>query len=117
MLTVIHWTEHKVPNEGAREIPRELKGSEAPKKKHQYELTSTPELPGTIPIKENTFWNLLSSYICSRGWPSRSSMGGEALGPVKALCPSIGDAMTRSGSVWFGSRGMEEGIGAFQSGN
>jgi hypothetical protein len=29
MLTVIHWMEHKVPNEGAREIPRELKGSEA----------------------------------------------------------------------------------------
>ena len=25
-----------------------------------------------------------SGYICSRGWPSRSSMG-EALGPVKAL--------------------------------
>jgi hypothetical protein len=30
MLTVIHWMEHKVPNEGAREIPRELKESEAP---------------------------------------------------------------------------------------
>jgi hypothetical protein len=26
MLTVIHWMEPKVPNEGAREIPRELKG-------------------------------------------------------------------------------------------
>ncbi|KRY94724.1 hypothetical protein T4B_6400, partial [Trichinella pseudospiralis] len=26
-----------------------------------------------------------------RGWPSWSSMGGEALGPVKALCPSIGE--------------------------
>jgi hypothetical protein len=32
-----------------------------------------------------------SSYICSRGWPSLSSMGGEALGPVKVLCPSIGE--------------------------
>jgi hypothetical protein len=30
IFTVIHWTEHKVPNEGAREIPRELKGTEAP---------------------------------------------------------------------------------------
>jgi hypothetical protein len=28
-----------------------------------------------------------SSYICSRGWPSWSSMGGEALGPVKTLHP------------------------------
>jgi hypothetical protein len=26
--------------------------------------------------------------ICSRGWPSQPSIGGEALGPVKALCPS-----------------------------
>ena len=32
-----------------------------------------------------------SSYICSRGWPSWSSMGEEALGPVKDLCPSIGE--------------------------
>jgi hypothetical protein len=30
MLTVIHWTEHRVPNEGDREILRELKGTEAP---------------------------------------------------------------------------------------
>jgi hypothetical protein len=29
MLTVIHWREQKVPNEGAREIPRELKGTES----------------------------------------------------------------------------------------
>jgi hypothetical protein len=34
MLTVIHWTEYKVPNEGAREIPRELKGIEAPYEEH-----------------------------------------------------------------------------------
>jgi hypothetical protein len=27
---VIHWMKHKVPNEGTREIPRELKGIEAP---------------------------------------------------------------------------------------
>jgi hypothetical protein len=40
MLTVIHWIEHKVPSEGTREIPRELKGSEAPQEEHQYELTS-----------------------------------------------------------------------------
>ena len=45
MLTVIHWKEHKVPNEGAREIPRELKGFKAPKEEHQYELTSTPRAP------------------------------------------------------------------------
>ena len=47
MLTVIHWKEHKVPNEGAREIPRYLKGTEAPWKEHQYELTSTSRSPWT----------------------------------------------------------------------
>jgi hypothetical protein len=32
----------------------------------------------------------MAPVACSRGWPSRASVGGEALGPVKALCPSIG---------------------------
>jgi hypothetical protein len=32
-----------------------------------------------------------SSCICNRGWPSRSPMGGEALGPMKAGCPSVGE--------------------------
>jgi hypothetical protein len=31
MLTVIHWKEHRVPNEGAIEkVPKELKGFAAP---------------------------------------------------------------------------------------
>jgi hypothetical protein len=56
MLTTIHRKEHKVPNEEAREIPTELKRSEAPWEEHQYELISTPELLGTKPpIKENTW--------------------------------------------------------------
>jgi hypothetical protein len=33
----------------------------------------------------------VSSCICSRGWPSQSSMGGEALGLMKVLCPSAGE--------------------------
>jgi hypothetical protein len=37
--------EYKVPNEGARQIPRELKGTKAPLKEHEYELTSTPRAP------------------------------------------------------------------------
>jgi hypothetical protein len=32
-----------------------------------------------------------SSCICSRGWCSWTSMGGEALGSMKALCPSVGE--------------------------
>jgi hypothetical protein len=38
--------------------------------------------------------------ICSREWPSWTPMGGEALGPVKALCPSIGEC-----------QGQEVGVG------
>jgi hypothetical protein len=45
-------------------------------------------------------------------------MGGEALGPVKVLCPSIrecqGQEVGVGGSV---SRGRRKGIGDFQRGN
>ena len=30
-----------------------------------------------------------SSHICSRGWFCQTSVGGEALGPVKALCSRV----------------------------
>jgi hypothetical protein len=32
-----------------------------------------------------------SSCICNRGCPCLASIGGEALGPVKAQCPSVGE--------------------------
>ena len=34
-----------------------------------------------------------SSCICSRGWPHLASVEGEALGPVKAQCPSVGESL------------------------
>jgi hypothetical protein len=40
-----------------------------------------------------------SSCICSRGWSSGSSMGGEALGPVKVLCPSVGECQDQEAGV------------------
>ena len=42
-----------------------------------------------------------SSCICSTGWSSWISMGGEgeSLGPVKALCPSIGECQDREVGV------------------
>jgi hypothetical protein len=58
-----------------------------------------------------------SSCICSRGWLSQSTMGGEALGPVKVLYPSIGKCQDQerivSGLV---SRARAEGIGFFFGG-
>jgi hypothetical protein len=50
-----------------------------------------------------------SSCISSRGWPSRSSMGGEALGPVKVLCPSTGECQDQEWE-WV-SWGAEAGRG------
>jgi hypothetical protein len=42
-------------------------------------------------------------------------MGREALGPVKALCPSIGEARTRNGSGWVGEQGeVERGKGGLE---
>jgi hypothetical protein len=44
-------------------------------------------------------------------------MGGEALGPVKALCPSVGECQEREVGVGgLGRRGMGDGIGGFRRG-
>jgi hypothetical protein len=51
---------------------------EHPQEEQHYELTSTPRAHD-------------SSWICSRGWPSWPSMGGEALGLAKIISPSIGE--------------------------
>jgi hypothetical protein len=42
----------------------------------------------------------------------------EALGPVKVLCPSVGECQGQEVRVGgLVSRGKEEGIGSFQRGN
>ena len=59
-----------------------------------------------------------SSCVCSRGWPSWSSIGGEALGPVTVLCPSVGECQGQKvGMVGLGSRDRVVGIWAFWRGN
>jgi hypothetical protein len=91
LLTVIYWIEHRATNEGARESTQGAKGF-------------------CNPIGGTTIWisqyiqKCVSSCIYSRGWPSRQSMSGEALGLVKIICPSTGE--------W---QGQEEGVGGFRS--
>ena len=52
-----------------------------------------------------------SSCIFSRRWPCRLSMGGEAFGPVKALCPSVGEYQDQKAGVGgLVIRGRGEGI-------
>jgi hypothetical protein len=53
-----------------------------------------------------------SSCIFSRGWPCVTSMGGEALGPVKAQCPSVEKCQDRGAGVGvLLSRGKRGGMG------
>jgi hypothetical protein len=58
-----------------------------------------------------------SSYICSRGWPSHSSMVGEALGPVKVLCSSIGESQGQEWDEWIGEQGEGRWWGDLQREN
>ena len=87
--------------EELEKVPKELKRSAALLEKQQYELTSTPRA-------------CVFSCICSRGWPSRPSVGGEALVLVKILGPHIGECQDQEvGVSGLGSRGRAEGIEDF----
>ena len=67
----------------------------------QYELTSTLRAR-------------VSSCICSRRWPIWPSLGVEALGLAKIICPStVGFQGQEEGVGGLGSR-VGEGIGDFQ---
>jgi hypothetical protein len=92
MLTVIYRMEHMAPNGGARESTQEADLYEEEK----YELTSTTRA-------------CASSCICSRRWPSQPSLGREALGLAKIICPITGKCQGQEVRVdGFGSRTGEE---------
>jgi hypothetical protein len=68
----------------------------------------------TVNELTSTSRDFVSSYICSRRWPSRPSLGGEALGLAKIICPSTGECQGQEvGLGGLGSR-VGEGIGDFQ---
>jgi hypothetical protein len=79
----------------------------------------TPVLQGLNYQPKNTHGGTHgSSCLCSRGWPCGTANGGEALGPEKALCPSVGEFENREAEVGvLVSRGKGDGIGGFQRGN
>jgi hypothetical protein len=88
MLTVIHWTKQGSPVKELEKVTKELKEFTSPLEEYQYLQNSL----GLNDQPKKTLGGIhCSSCICSRGWPSGSSMGGEALGPLKVLCPSIGE--------------------------
>jgi hypothetical protein len=74
----------------------------------------TPELPVTKPPKSTHGGTYRSSCICSREWPCWTSIGGEALGPVNARCPSVGECQDQEAGVGgLVSRGRGDVIGGF----
>jgi hypothetical protein len=100
--------------------PKNLKGFAAPKEEQQYELTCTPRAHwGINHLPKKTHGGIHdSSCLCSRGCPSRSSMGGETLGPVTVLCPSVGECQGQeTGAGKLVSRGSREGIAGFWRGD
>jgi hypothetical protein len=116
MLTAIHWPKHRVPNEGARERTQGAEGvcsllGGTTIWTSQYSQSS----PGLNHQPKKTYGGSHgSSCICSRGWLSWSSMGGEALGPVKVLCPGIGECQGQEAGVGgLVSRGRGEMIRGF----
>ena len=68
----------QTPNGGARERIQGAEGSTTLLEEQQYELTSTPRAH-------------VSSCICSRRWPSRPSLGREALGLANFICLGTGE--------------------------
>jgi hypothetical protein len=98
---VIYWMEHRALMKGLEKVPKELKGSATLYVEQQYELTSTPRAR-------------VSSCICSRGWPSQPSMGGEVLGIAKIVCSSTGEFQDQEGELVGWGAGQGEGIEAFE---
>jgi hypothetical protein len=76
------------PMKELEKVPKELKGS---RRVNNMNLPLPPQ-------------HCVSSCICSRGWPGRPSIGGEALCLVKIICPSTGEC-----------QGQEVGVGGLGS--
>jgi hypothetical protein len=119
MLTATHWAEHRVPNEGARESIQGAEGVCSPiggtttgTNQYLQSFMGLNHQPKKTHDGTHGF-----SCICSREWPSQSSMGGEVLSPVKVLCPNIGDCQDQEAEVsglvsrerWGRDRGFSKG--------
>ena len=62
-------------------------------------LQVPPDLPGRKPTKSAHGGTHGSSHICTRGCHCWTSMAEEALGHVKAQCPSVGECQDREAGL------------------
>jgi hypothetical protein len=108
MLTAIHWTELRVPNEGAKErtqgakvVCSPIRGTTIWTNQYLQSCQGLNHQPKSTHGRTHG-----SSCICSWGWPTWSSRGGEVLGPVKGSMPQC-RGMSGSGSRhgWVGEQG------------
>jgi len=85
MLTVNHCTENGVHNGGVRE---RIEGTERVCNpiRTRASTNQSPQSSQGLNHHPKRLQGWIYSFICicSRGWPCWASMGGEALGPVKA---------------------------------
>jgi hypothetical protein len=117
MLIAIHWTEHRIPNEGVRESTQGAEGISSPI--GGTTISTNQYLQSSLGLnhqsKKTHGGTHGSSYICSRGWPGCSLMGGEALGPVMFPCSSIGECQGQEARVGgLVNRERRERMGDFQ---
>jgi hypothetical protein len=92
MLVAIHWTQHRVPNEGASERTQGAEGVCSPIGGTTIWTSQYPQSSQGLNHQPKSTHGRThgSSCICSRGWPYLPSMGGESFDPLKAWCPSTG---------------------------
>jgi hypothetical protein len=79
-------------------------------KNNNINQLNSPEVPGTKYQPKTTHGVTHGlSRMCSKGWLCQVSIGGAALGPVKAQCPSIGECQGREvGVEWVGGQVVRE---------
>jgi hypothetical protein len=120
ILTDVHWMEHRVSNEGARESTQSAEGVFSPVGGTTIWTNQYPQsyLGLNYQQKKTHSGTHGSSCLYSRGWPSQSSIEGEALGPVMALCLSIGECQGQDTGVGeLVSRELGAGRGGFRRAN
>jgi hypothetical protein len=111
MLTASHWTEYKVPNRGAACSP--IGGTTIWTNQYHQSSQGVNHQP-----KSTHGGTHGSSHICSRRWACWISVEGNALGPEKDQCPSVGECRDREAGVGeLVSSGRGDGIWGFQRGN
>jgi hypothetical protein len=93
MLSANHWTEQGFSNRGVRERTKEPEGLCNPIGRTTISINQTSQsFQGPNHQAKSIHGGThSSSHICSRGCPCWPSLWEEALSPVKAWCPSVGE--------------------------